>query len=267
MEVPQSQQPIEEIQHGQDWHFESGEEVMEALAAERAARNGESESESESFGSVSGWIRNYEVPRVSARFERIRSRVEKKSSRDKMNTMIERIKTFNTWPRQIKQRPEELAKAGFFYTGVGDNVECYQCNIKWCDMLEDAVPMEEHAVLSPFCEFLKATVGKACVKMMTLKRKLSSSSQENKKLEDKKKMNNNDDTISTSEPGNEKTPSKGKELYSLTCGICLDEEHKADVALYECGHLMCSECVLRISTAGRCPYCQRDYVDILKIFF
>lgn len=32
--------------------------------------------------------------------------------------LCERLKTFNTWPRHLPQSPEDLARAGFFYTGI-----------------------------------------------------------------------------------------------------------------------------------------------------
>lgn len=31
-----------------------------------------------------------------------------------------RVKTFKDWPKSLKQKPNELAAAGFFYTGIGD---------------------------------------------------------------------------------------------------------------------------------------------------
>lgn len=32
--------------------------------------------------------------------------------------LCERLKTFNTWSRHLPQSPEDLARAGFFYTGI-----------------------------------------------------------------------------------------------------------------------------------------------------
>lgn len=38
-----------------------------------------------------------------------------------------RLKTFKDWPKAMKQKPEEMADAGFFYTGRGDQTMCFQC--------------------------------------------------------------------------------------------------------------------------------------------
>lgn len=38
-----------------------------------------------------------------------------------------RLLSFGEWPRSMKQKPAELADAGFFYTGKGDQTICYCC--------------------------------------------------------------------------------------------------------------------------------------------
>ena len=39
----------------------------------------------------------------------------------------ERLKSFATWLKQMNPKPEELAKAGFFYEGVSDSCCCFHC--------------------------------------------------------------------------------------------------------------------------------------------
>lgn len=41
----------------------------------------------------------------------------------------DRENTFNHWPTQLQQKPSVLARNGFFYTGVGDRVTCFYCNV------------------------------------------------------------------------------------------------------------------------------------------
>ena len=36
-----------------------------------------------------------------------------------------RMSSFNTWPKQMNPKPEQLAKAGFFYEGVSDTCRCF----------------------------------------------------------------------------------------------------------------------------------------------
>lgn len=38
-----------------------------------------------------------------------------------------RLKTFEHWPKALKQRPEQLVEAGFFYIGQGDRCVCFHC--------------------------------------------------------------------------------------------------------------------------------------------
>lgn len=38
-----------------------------------------------------------------------------------------RLLSFQEWPRSMKQKPNELADAGFFYTGKGDQTLCFHC--------------------------------------------------------------------------------------------------------------------------------------------
>lgn len=38
-----------------------------------------------------------------------------------------RLKSFSDWPKAMKQKPAELADAGFFYTGRGDQTLCFHC--------------------------------------------------------------------------------------------------------------------------------------------
>jgi hypothetical protein len=42
---------------------------------------------------------------------------------------IAREQTFENWPTQISQKPKDLIQNGFFYTGVGDKVMCFYCNV------------------------------------------------------------------------------------------------------------------------------------------
>ncbi|XP_041101553.1 baculoviral IAP repeat-containing protein 1e-like isoform X2 [Polyodon spathula] len=65
-----------------------------------------------------------------------------------------RLDSFKTWPEDAKADPSMLAKAGFFYTGTGDAVQCFQCGaglVQW--KLEDD-PWTEHAKNNPSCQFV-----------------------------------------------------------------------------------------------------------------
>jgi hypothetical protein len=67
------------------------------------------------------------------------------------SALRQRINTFWPWPQQLQQNPYDLAKAGFFYFGVGDQVICYHCGIGVTNWEDDDIPWEEHAYLQRDC--------------------------------------------------------------------------------------------------------------------
>lgn len=65
-----------------------------------------------------------------------------------------RLKSFLGWPSDKKQKPEDLACAGFFYLGTGDSVKCFHCGglLRYWD--DPDVPWEEHKRWFPACPFI-----------------------------------------------------------------------------------------------------------------
>ena len=46
-----------------------------------------------------------------------------------MGNYNNQLQSFNKWPKQIKQIPEELVPSGFYYQGVGNYVYCFYCRL------------------------------------------------------------------------------------------------------------------------------------------
>ncbi|XP_063622095.1 death-associated inhibitor of apoptosis 1-like [Cydia splendana] len=80
------------------------------------------------------------------------------------NTEADRLRTFKDWPKSMKQKPEELAEAGFYYIGQSDKTKCFYCDGSLKDWEEDDVPWEVHArwlggwVCLPTVQFVKILV-------------------------------------------------------------------------------------------------------------
>ncbi|KAF4521848.1 hypothetical protein B566_EDAN003722 [Ephemera danica] len=74
---------------------------------------------------------------------------------ERYRTKEDRVFTFKNWPIALHQTPEDLASAGFFYTGTGDRVICYECNLGLKDWEEGDIPIEEHKRWRANCSFLK----------------------------------------------------------------------------------------------------------------
>ena len=70
-----------------------------------------------------------------------------------------REKSYTAWPSQVKQTPQELAEAGFFYCGLSDHVCCFYCGNGLRNWKKGGNPWEEHAGWYPECNFVLAKKG------------------------------------------------------------------------------------------------------------
>lgn len=62
-----------------------------------------------------------------------------------------RLVTFQEWPIALKQQPQDLAMAGYFYTGRGDRIKCYYCGIEVKDLLPTDDIRQRHAATFDKC--------------------------------------------------------------------------------------------------------------------
>ncbi|KAM4610822.1 baculoviral IAP repeat-containing protein 7 [Polymixia lowei] len=74
-----------------------------------------------------------------------------------------RLTTFHNWPTGASVQPDVLARAGFFYTGHGDNVKCFYCDGGLRNWEPGDDPWQEHAKWFPRCEFLLQSRGQGYV--------------------------------------------------------------------------------------------------------
>ncbi|KAK7926145.1 hypothetical protein WMY93_008455 [Mugilogobius chulae] len=66
-----------------------------------------------------------------------------------------RISSFARFPSSgVTER--SLARAGWFYTGVGDRVQCFRCNVTAEGWQPGDCPTEKHKQLSPSCSFIQS---------------------------------------------------------------------------------------------------------------
>ncbi|XP_015674048.1 baculoviral IAP repeat-containing protein 1 [Protobothrops mucrosquamatus] len=63
-----------------------------------------------------------------------------------------RLESFKTWPQDAHADPAILAKAGFFYTGRNDTVQCFYCSGYVYNWEETDDPWEEHVKFFPHCK-------------------------------------------------------------------------------------------------------------------
>ena len=72
----------------------------------------------------------------------------------RFKTLLTREKTFKEWPPTIPVQSQQLAAAGFFYTGYADKVTCFCCGITLKKWESDDVAMVEHKKHAPECNYL-----------------------------------------------------------------------------------------------------------------
>lgn len=65
-----------------------------------------------------------------------------------------RLKSFHNWPLNGQLTPQELANAGFYYTGVGDQVACFCCGGKLKNWEPGDRAWSEHKRHFPKCLFV-----------------------------------------------------------------------------------------------------------------
>ncbi len=68
---------------------------------------------------------------------------------------VNRLSTFRNWPSHVPVTPSSLARAGFFYTGKDDIVECFICQGQIRDFEFGDTAMGEHKKHFPKCPFVK----------------------------------------------------------------------------------------------------------------
>lgn len=78
----------------------------------------------------------------------------KKGFNAQMRSEAERLKTFVTYDAFSSWTPQEMAAAGFYYTGVKHGVQCFCCSLILFGTSLKKVPIESHRKLRPQCEFL-----------------------------------------------------------------------------------------------------------------
>lgn len=64
-----------------------------------------------------------------------------------------RLDSFQGWPH-LWMKPEKFAAAGFYYTGIKDQVKCFTCEITLLQWKPEDNPMVKHQRISRMCDFV-----------------------------------------------------------------------------------------------------------------
>lgn len=160
-------------------------------------------------------------------------------------TLDSRLKSYENWPISLSQKPQDLSKAGFYYTGLGDEVKCYHCNgtINMWEKGKD--PLKEHIKRFPDCHYINLLKGSEYIK------------DKNKMLTD-----SNACQIKIKELINQEPVSEENDKINLLCKICFKKELK--IITLPCGHLSsCEEC---ISSIFNCIICNKIIAGYICVY-
>lgn len=180
-----------------------------------------------------------------------------------------RIESFEDWPKTMRQKPQQLSDAGFYYTGKGDRVCCFSCGGGLKDWEENDDPWEQHGMWYGKCEYLKLVKGQDFVSKMAQKRdelchksnseiatssSSLSSQQSNASATSTEKVQLTSDKLSDEEEEN-----KDAKL----CKICYNNEY--NTIFLPCGHVIaCAKCA---SSVSKCPACRQPFETVMRVYF
>jgi hypothetical protein len=89
--------------------------------------------------------------------------VTDRPKRSEYAELMKRIETFSSWPRDHRLRPKELAEAGFYHAGYGDNCRCFYCGHGLRNWADDDDVWVEHARFFPKCNYIRQQMGQVFV--------------------------------------------------------------------------------------------------------
>lgn len=211
-----------------------------------------------------------------------------------LSSLEARMNTFADWPPGLKQRPAQLAEAGFYYMKTGDHVKCFCCDGALRNWEPEDNPWVEHARWFYRCNFLVSVKGDEYVKSIqeqfkpTPTSSLESSIESSSGSETSSLSSSQDSGLESSSSGfssgsedvvepkkmtkeeakEDVVPSGNSEQTNklrdaLLCQICCDEQ--LSIVFLPCGHSMtCPSCATALTN---CPLCRKRIEASVRAFF
>lgn len=128
-----------------------------------------------------------------------------------------RLRTFKEWPIQLKMKPIELSDAGFFYTGMGDRVQCHSCGGGLKNWEDDDVAWEQHALWYPNCDYMKLIKGQKYIEeVQAIHRRKQQQENGSSQGEDEAVENSEDESLESLSEGAEAAPRRQRDAMPST---------------------------------------------------
>ncbi|KAM5135905.1 baculoviral IAP repeat-containing protein 7 isoform 2-T2 [Mantella aurantiaca] len=189
----------------------------------------------------------------------------------------ERLGTFHNWPQSTGMCPEQLARAGFFYTGRRDSVRCFHCDGELRHWEQGDDPWREHAKWFPRCEFLVQSMGPAYIRSVQDAAGGDSpqSSPESQGTSERSPSTPSEPAWTPESPAQRPASQPPKPETSLSaeeqlerlkeeklCKVCMDKD--VSMVFVPCGHLVvCMDCA---PSLRHCPICRAAIRGSMRAF-
>jgi baculoviral IAP repeat-containing protein 7/8 len=185
-----------------------------------------------------------------------------------------RLESYTDWPKTMRQKPQQLSDAGFFYTGKGDKVCCFSCGGGLKDWEENDEPWEQHGMWYGKCEYLKLVKGQDFIdKMSSKKEELMSNAASSQSStggctssQSPVGSQSSESSSSSHEKLNElseKSDEEEEKKESKLCKICYSNEY--NTIFLPCGHVIaCAKCA---SSVDKCPACRQPFENVMRVYF
>ncbi|KAL3882888.1 hypothetical protein ACJMK2_029190 [Sinanodonta woodiana] len=193
-----------------------------------------------------------------------------------------RINSFQGWPAELRQRPEEMAECGFYYAGFNDCVHCFFCGVELQQWMSEDDPWIEHARWSISCVYVLKMKGKEFVSLIKLATEVAereeptrNNSGGNHASQDRKKEAAPTVVIQEGHTtkGNTKSEQSQKDRQKMKrhralrgatlCKFC--RANTISVVFLPCGHFVtCPDCAPAMT---KCPICGTLIEGRKQIFY
>lgn len=174
-----------------------------------------------------------------------------------------RMETFKQWPKCMKQKPADLAEAGFYYLGVGDQTICFYCGGGLKDWEETDDPWEQHAFWFPKCNHVLLKKGQDFIDQVVSKK-----NEEERSIDEpgSSGINNSAQTTTPKQTTEETKDTLNGDQDANTIPICkICYVNQVNVMFLPCGHIV--SCVDCAEALKQCPICRKEIEYVARGFF
>nr|CAD7573792.1 unnamed protein product [Timema californicum] len=172
-----------------------------------------------------------------------------------------RIKSFDGWPLSLKQRPDQLSEAGFYYTGKSDQTVCFHCGGGLKDWEDEDDPWMEHALWFSKCTYVLLVKGRQFVEQVCAKRDPLMLLDDVPELHTPPYLPTSD-TATVLEGISTQNASTQDPKSSTSKEICFTEE--MGVLFLPCGHIVaCVKCASSLTT---CAVCRQPFTATVRAY-